>query len=245
MEREKDVMKLDVIISADHIDEALLEGKNIVIIDMLRATSVIVTALANGASKVIPFLTVEEALERGRGKDGIILGGERRALKIEGFNLSNSPLEYSADVVGGKEVILTTTNGTRAINRSKKADKIFIGSMLNAAAVVERLLKLNNDVVFVNAGTVGQFSLDDFICSGYMISMLSNYHEQQLSDIAFTAKYIYENNKNIVDYIKNARHYEVLKSLNLEGDINYCSQKDIFSIVPEYKNGEIKISIAD
>lgn len=236
-------MKLDIVISADHIKEEYLENKIVVVIDMLRATSVITTALNNGCNKVMPFLTVEEAFDFCKNSvTPCVLGGERRALKIEGFDFSNSPLEYTSDKVKDKTVVITTTNGTRAIKGASKAHRIFIGSMLNAKAVTQVLKKLDKDVVFVNAGTYGEFSMDDFICAGYMINLLNTNNNQDLSDIAFTAKYIYENNKDIVSFIKNARHFSVLKSLQLEEDLAYCTKKDIISIVPEFKDGEIKIA---
>lgn len=240
-------MKIDVIISADNIRSEDLENKVVVVIDMLRATSVITTALANGAKQVFPILTVEEAFDKSKklldlGEE-IILGGERRAIKIEGFDLSNSPLEYTNDKVSGKTIILSTTNGTRAINLSLKAEEIIIGSILNARAVALELKNINKDVVFINAGTNGEFSMDDFICSGYMISLLSEVSTSDLSDIAKTAKYIYEKNTNLIDYIKEARHYNVLKTLNLMSDLEYCCKKDILNVVPKvdkkYKNIKI------
>lgn len=230
-------MKIDVIISADNIKSEYLENKIVVVIDMLRATSVITTALANGAKQIFPILTVEEAFDKkkellSKGED-ILIGGERKALKIDGFDFSNSPLEYTKENVDGKTIILSTTNGTRAINLSLKADEIIIGSILNARAVALELKKLNKDVVFINAGTNGEFSMDDFICSGYMINLLSEISNCDLSDIAKTAKYIYENNINLMDYIREGRHYNVLKSLNLMNDLEYCCKKDILNIVPK------------
>lgn len=230
-------MKIDVIICADNIKSEYLENKVVVVIDMLRATSVITTALANGAKQIFPILTVEEAFDKkkellSKGED-ILIGGERKALKINGFDFSNSPLEYTKDNVNEKTIILSTTNGTRAINLSLKADEIIIGSILNARAVALELKKLNKDVVFINAGTNGEFSMDDFICSGYMINLLSEISNCDLSDIAKTAKYIYENNTNLIDYIKEARHYNVLKSLNLMNDLEYCCKKDILNVVPK------------
>lgn len=229
-------MNIDLVISADNINSEYLKNKVVVVIDMLRATSVITTALANGAKQVFPILTVEEAFDKKKellSKEDILIGGERKALKIDGFDFSNSPLEYTKENVNGKTIILSTTNGTRAINLSLKADEIIIGSILNAKAVALELKKLNKDVVFINAGTNGEFSMDDFICSGYMINLLSEISNCDLSDIAKTAKYIYENNTNLIDYIKEARHYSVLKSLNLMNDLEYCCKKDILNIVPK------------
>ncbi|MGG7144075.1 2-phosphosulfolactate phosphatase family protein [Clostridium nigeriense] len=230
-------MKLDVIISADNIKEEYLEDKVVVVIDMLRATSVIITAIANKAKEVFPILTVEEAFNKKeellRDEKEVLLGGERQAVKIEGFDFSNSPLEYTSEKVKGKTIILSTTNGTRAINLSLKAKEILIGAIINAKAVTEELKRLNKDVVFINAGTNGEFSMDDFICSGYMISLLCEKDNIELSDIAKTAKYIYENNTNLIDYIKDARHFSILKSLNLMNDLEYCCEKDIIDIVPK------------
>lgn len=236
-------MKIDVIISANDIMESKIKGKIVVVIDMLRATSVITTALANGANRVIPLLTVEEAFEKGKElKVNYLLGGERRAVLIDGFHLSNSPLEYKEQVVRGKDIILSTTNGTRAINNCLSAKKILIGAMINGRAIAERLKELQEDVVFVNAGTLGEFSMDDFICAGYMINCLTEGHEHELSDIATTAKYIYNNNPELMGYIGMARHYEVLKSLGLEEDIAYCCKKDVLKVVPEFKCGEITLN---
>ena len=229
-------MNIDLVISADNINSEYLKNKVVVVIDMLRATSVITTALANGAKQVFPILTVEESFDKKKellSKEDILIGGERKALKIDGFDFSNSPLEYTKENVNGKTIILSTTNGTRAINLSLKADEIIIGSILNAKAVALELKKLNKDVVFINAGTNGEFSMDDFICSGYMINLLSEISNCDLSDIAKTAKYIYENNTNLIDYIKEARHYSVLKALNLMNDLEYCCKKDILNIVPK------------
>ncbi len=232
-------MKLDIIISADYIREDLIKDKIVVVIDMLRATSVITTAFMNGCKEVIPLLTVEEAFEKRNllNRNECILGGERRAVKIDGFDLSNSPLEYTKELVEDKTIIITTTNGTRTLTSCTSADRIFIGAMINAGAVARKLIEINKDVVIVNAGTNGQFSMDDFICSGFIINeMMKNKKSIELTDIANTALKIYKENDDIISYIKEARHYNVMLGLNLENDIEYCIQKNITNIVPEYKD---------
>lgn len=232
-------MKVDLIISADNIKEEDLRGKVVVVIDMLRATSVIVTALNNKAKEVFPILTVEEAFSKKNElvAEGIspLLGGERKAVRIERFDFSNSPLEYTAEKVEGKSIILSTTNGTRAINLSLNSEEILIGAMINSKAVIKLVKEINKDVVFINAGTNGEFSMDDFICSGYMISLLCEGEEKnkyEISDISKTARYIYENNPNIIDFIRNARHYNILMELGLNNDLEYCCKKDIIDVVP-------------
>ncbi len=237
-------MKIDVIISADYIDSEALKGKIAVVIDMLRATSVITTALYNGAKKVIPVVSVEEAFEKANelkslGEE-VLLGGERKALKIEGFDFSNSPLEYKREIVEGKNVIMSTTNGTRALNLCNKADKVIVASVLNGQAVAKYLENEEKEIVFVNSGTNGEFSSDDFMCAGYIISELCKNKEAELTDIGKTAKYVYESDEGIEEFIKDAKHYNILKNLGLEEDLKYCSTKNLIDLVFEFKNGEIK-----
>jgi len=237
-------MKVDIIISADDINESKIENKVVVVIDMFRATSVIVTALNNGCKEVIPYLTIEETLEHAKklNREDYILGGERRAVKIEGFDLSNSPLEYTKERVENKTVLMTTTNGTRTLTKSTTAKKVLIAAMINAKAVAKRLMEINDDVVIINAGTNGNFSMDDYICGGYIIDeMLKFDKELQLTDISKTASMIYESHKDILSYVKEATHYSFMKSLELDGDIEYCIRKSIIDIVPEYLDGIISI----
>lgn len=219
-------MKIDVIISADHISDDLVKDKVVVVIDVLRATSVIVTALNNGCKEVIPVLTVEEAFKLKNKYKECVLGGERRAVKIEGFDLSNSPLEYTEKVVKDKTVILSTTNGTRAITKCKLASEVFIGSIINARATADEIIKCSKDIVLVNAGTNGQFSIDDFRCAGLIIDhILNNYDNVEATDISLMAQYYYKNDKNN-ELLKKARHYKVLSNLELEEDIQYCFIED-------------------
>jgi len=233
-------MKIDIIVSADDIKKEKIENKTVVVIDILRATSVIITAMHNGCIGVIPVLTVDAAADIVRNsKEEFMLGGERDALKIEGFHYSNSPLEYTRDTIEGKTLVMTTTNGTKAITGCVGASSLLIGAMLNAKALAKKIVKLNKDVVIVNAGTYGEFSIDDFLCSGYIIECVLKEVEVELSDIAITSHYIYKNNEDIHSFIKYASHYKRITSLGLMADLEYCCRKDIIDIVPEYKDGII------
>ena len=233
-------MRIDIIVSADDIKREKIEDKTVVVIDMLRATSVITTAMNNGCKGVIPVLTVEEASEIVRNsKAEFMLGGERNALKIDGFHYSNSPLEYTRETIEGKTLVMTTSNGTKAITRCEAANSILIGAMLNTKAIAKRIVELNRDVVIVNAGTYGEFSIDDFLCSGYIIDCVLKEVEAELSDIAITSHYIYKNHEDIHSFLKYASHYKRIKELGLEADLEYCCRKDIIDTVPEYKDGII------
>ncbi len=235
-------MYIDLITTGDQVTIDYVKNTTAIVVDVLRATSVIITALKNGAKSVVPVISVEEALNTRKKLENVILGGERKASKIEGFDLSNSPGEYTHTAVHDKNVIITTTNGTKAITKSSAANHVYIGGFLNAKAVSRKAHQAGDDVVIVNAGTGGRFSMDDFIASGAMIKELVLLGDCKLSDLAQTALMIYENYPDIFSYIEKAHHYQVLVELGLEEDIRYCIQKDIFDLVPEYKNGIIRLS---
>jgi 2-phosphosulfolactate phosphatase len=143
-----------------------------VVLDILRATTTITTALAHGCQGVMPVTEVEEAREIASHNDQVLLGGERSAVKLPGFNFGNSPLEYRTETIKGKTVVLTTTNGTGTIKlAAEKAKVLLIGCMLNAKAVAEKLTGFNS-VLIACAGTKGNFSLDDTLAAGYIIKEL-------------------------------------------------------------------------
>lgn len=230
--------------SIDFIKEEELCNKLVVIIDVLRATSVITTALNNGAKAVIAKIEVEEALALKN--EMSLLCGERKALKIEGFDLTNSPLDYKREIVEDKIIILTTTNGTKTIHRSLCAHKIIIGCMLNGKAVASYITKQNKDVVIVCAGTYGKFSLDDYICAGKIIYDVIKKSSIDLDDFAATAYMSYRDNKEaVIAFVSMASHYKYLISIGLQDDVKYCFTEDITHIVPHAKaiDGEIVITV--
>ncbi|NLC65682.1 MAG: 2-phosphosulfolactate phosphatase [Clostridium sp.] len=233
-------MKIDVVITGNNVTTDIVKDKVVIVIDILRATSVIITAISNGAKSVIPVTNVEEALKIRNKMENVVLGGERKAKKIDGFDLSNSPLEYSKENIQDKNVILTTTNGTKAITRSSSADKVYIGSLLNAKAVARKVNEENKDIVVVLAGTNDKFSIDDFLAAGAIINDILEIKEYNLTDIAKTSLLLFNTNSDLEELISNAYHYNLLLDLGLHGDIKYCLEKDILNIVPEFKNGIIK-----
>src|SRR3954468_21131840 len=138
------------------VDEKELAGSTVVVIDLLRATSTICQALASGAREVVPFLEIEDAFTAAKGEDraDIVLGGERRGGKIPGFDVGNSPAEYTPQVVGGKRVFITTTNGTRAMHHARLASRVVLGSFLNLSAIVASV-KDEPTIDILCAGTDG------------------------------------------------------------------------------------------
>ena len=232
-------MKINLIPSITYVEEDELKGKTALIIDVLRATTVMTTALGNGAVEIIPVTEIDEALKL---KDTVtILGGERKGLKIDGFDLANSPLDYTSKAVKGRRVVMTTTNGTRAIKKCMGANKLYIGCMLNAKAAAKRLTDDNMDTTIVCSGTNGKFSLDDFICAGKIIyEAEKSSKDVSLDDFASAAYMAYSDHKeDVLSYVKMAFHYNYLISIGLSDDVRYSFQEDTLNIVPEYKNGKI------
>lgn len=234
-------MKVDIIFTADEVSQERTKGKICVVIDVLRATSVMVTALHNGAEKIFPFKNIKTIQERCENLKNIIKCGERNALKIDGFDLGNSPLEFTKEKVFGKDIYMSTTNGTKAVENSLSAEKIIICSFLNVKSVSEKLLEYNKDCVIVCAGTNGNFSLDDTLCAGFIIKEIKKHTEIEMNDILLSVIRISESHENIKDILKGSTHYERLLSLGFEKDMEHIFSLNKYSIVPEYKNGYISI----
>ena len=239
-------MKIQVVPTAQQAQDIDCNGKTAVVIDVLRATSVITTALDNGAQEVIPVRTVEEAQSLYATSDAskTLRGGERNALKIEGFDLSNSPLEYKTKVVEGKTIIITTTNGTNAINNVKGADEVVLACFRNVTAVADHLVGLSHrgsrDIVIVCAGTEGRFSLDDGLCAGMLIELLKQQIEVETDDLGLLVTQYYQQNKtNLLGALSGCFHLKRLFTLGFYGDIRFCLETNCVTTVPVVQNDKI------
>ncbi|PLV56906.1 2-phosphosulfolactate phosphatase family protein [Thermotoga sp. SG1] len=217
---------------------SVVKDETVVVVDVLRATSTIVTALANGAKEVVPVKTVEEALLR-KEKD-VLVCGERNAEKVKGFDLGNSPLEYKSELVFGKTIVLTTTNGTQIIEKVE-GDSVIAASFLNVSAVVE-YLKEKESITVVCAGTSGRFSLEDFLLAGMIVKRLKR---DDLLDGALVAMKYFESVKNIREEIKRfSSHAKRLISLGFEKDVDFCTTEDLYNVVPILANGAFTLKEA-
>lgn len=217
----------------------------IIVIDVLRCTSSIVNALANGAKTVIPKLTLKEAYRLREQHPDHLLAGERKGRKLKGFDLGNSPLEFEQDVVKGKTVIMTTTSGTRALVRCRQAEHVLVGAFLNAKAIAKKAAEIaqKNDVniSFVLAGEKGSFSLEDFLCAGAIMSEFPA-DRSDFSDEALAAMLGFERVKSALsEYIAKSRHAKHLAKLGFEKDIEFSCKLNQFGLVPVYKNDKITL----
>ncbi len=210
-----------------HKDEAI-----VVVIDIFRATSAIVTAFYNGVSKMIPVATVEEAKEYQR--NGYLAAAERNGEMIEGFELGNSPFGYMNNKVKGKTIAISTTNGTQAIEASRKASKILIGSFLNLDVLCEYLSAQKKDVILVCAGWKNKFNLEDTIFAGAVVEKLTSESGFEITcDSAIASKHLYNLAKNdLFGFLGNSSHRNRLAKLDLERDIKYCLTPNQCPVIP-------------
>ncbi len=204
------------------------------VIDVLRASSTVTTALAQGADSIRPVRTAEEARLLAQADPEAILGGERKGVKIAGFHLGNSPAEYTPEVVGGKRIIFTTTNGTQAIVRARESglEPILIGSFLNASAVVGRLEELGPEEIYLFcSGRAGAFSLEDAAFAGFICQRLAAGAE--LLDSAKAALAIWESwQGKILALLTACQHGSYLSQIGLGSDLQLCAEVDKYEIVP-------------
>jgi 2-phosphosulfolactate phosphatase len=237
---------LETLFIPEEIKNTELAGKLVIVIDVLRASSTIVTALANGCNGFIPILSPEQVREKAQQfeKEGILLGGEREGKKIEGFDLGNSPREYEKKVVKDKTIIFSTTNGVKTLEMAKDARKIIIGSFLNLQAVCHYCTNYQGDILIICAGGEGKYSLEDTACAGMIIHSLRDvFPGIHLGvDANLTAQLLYEKfGHNILEILRKSQHGRYLESIGLGEDLKFCSQLDFFHIVPILRDGIISI----
>jgi 2-phosphosulfolactate phosphatase len=211
----------------------------VVVIDVLRATSAICSAIDNGVSSVIPVSTLDEA--RAYQAKGYLAGAERQGKIVEGFDFGNSPYSYMKPELKGQDIILSTTNGTRAINIAKEAPTVVIGSLINLDALVNWLKGQNKNVLCLCSGWKNNFNLEDTICAGAIANdLLETGQFTSNEDSSVGAKYLYLSSKdNYLGFLKSSSHRRRLKKLNLNEDIKYCLTPNQLDVIPVLKEGKI------
>lgn len=209
-----------------------IEDSIVVIIDIFRATSSICYGIENGAEAIIPVSKVEECAAYREQFPEYLLAAERDGEVVAGFDFGNSPFSYTADKVGGKTVVLTTTNGTHALQLSIKAKKIVIGSFLNLTALSDWLRAQETNILLVCAGWKNKFNLEDTLFAGAVVEQLKD-DCFKLDDAGIAAQDLYNIARNDLNgYLKKTSHSERLKLLGIEKDIEFCLNVDIATAIP-------------
>ncbi|MBN2185521.1 MAG: 2-phosphosulfolactate phosphatase [Candidatus Krumholzibacteriota bacterium] len=237
-------MKINLFPTWMLVDNDAVHGSTVVVIDVLRATSTIIAGMENGASSIIPVEDIETASRLvGPGdRGGKLLAGEWKGMPIDGFDIFNSPNDFTREKIDGKTVIFTTTNGTRAIVSAAKAEQVIICSLNNLSAV-SKAVSENEKLNIICAGNAGRLSSEDLLCAGLLIESLEGKGKRDFpSDAGGIALLLAkEHSGNIEEFIRGTDRGRQLLDLGYESDIVYCSDLDSSSIVPEVKQGKVVV----
>ncbi len=238
-------MKINTLFCPSHIEELYFTGKTVVVIDVLRATSTIIAALSNGAKEIIPVSNFEFAMKISGNMFGgqTLLGGERNTKKIDGFNLGNSPLEYNRETVSGKSIIFLTTNGSKAVVKTKFSDTSVICAFSNLSAVAKYMASLNKDMEIVCSSRSGFFSMEDAVCAGKLAAEIAaNVDGIEPTDSTSAAIQLAKSfGKNIKKMVGSTDHGRLLIENGFEEDLQYCSKLNSTEILPLFLSGSIKV----
>ncbi len=221
-------------------------GRVVVVIDVLRASTTMATALSHGARAIIPFDSADDVVTRSKSfeRGDVILAGERRMRAIPGFDLGNSPLEFTREAVEGKTILLTTTNGTAALASIQGAREVIVGSFVNFSAVVTVLrtaARGDVDIALVCAGSERQFSLEDAVCAGRMLRALSRrLTSATLSDAARAAMVLERRYaRDLPSLFQDASHGLRLAEAGFGDDLAACAALDAHPVVPVYADRQV------
>lgn len=233
--------KIDVCLSPELLNLFNLKGKIVVVVDVLRATSCMVTALAEGVEEIYPVASLDECLSLK--SKGYLTAAERGGQQVDGFDLGNSPLSYLNKSFEGKKVAVTTTNGTLAITKSAPyAKSVIIGCFLNLTAVADYLRAQPEDVLVLCAAWKGKVNMEDTLFAGALISKLSGEYELEC-DAPLASKTLYEAVKNdLYGYMQQASHARRLSKFGVDDDIRFCLIADQYSHIPILK-GDVLVPL--
>lgn len=230
--------KIETCISPDLIHLHDLEGKTVVVVDIFRASSTMVTALSNGVQCIKPLKDLVEC--RSYKDQKWLIAGERDGKQAEGFDLGNSPLAFLNNAFAGKKLAMTTTNGTRAISLAENdSQEILIGAFLNLQATVDYLKDTTNDVLVLCAGWKGKFNLEDSLYAGALSLELGWKHD---CDATLAMETLFQKAEtDLTGFLQNASHTKRLQNHQLEKDIDFCLHLNAYSSVIYLDSGLLKI----
>ncbi len=215
------------------------ENAIVVVVDVLRATSAICTAIHHGVERMIPVASLDEAFEYK--KKGYLVAAERDAVKQDGVDFGNSPFHFMTPELEGKTIAISTTNGTQAIEAAKHAHHIVIGSFLNLNSLASWLEMQNKPVVVLCAGWKNRFNLEDSLFAGALANCLIKTGKFETAcDSTIAMGHLFQlASHDLYAFLENSSHRKRLKNLNLEKDIRYCLQYNIMDTIPVVENGSI------
>ena len=231
------MQKIDVCLSPDLIHLYDLAGKAVVVVDVFRATSCMVTAFAHGAVEIIPVEDVEVCASHR--EQGYLISAERNGVTPAGFDFDNSPFSYQVDRVKGAKICVTTTNGTVALRRSVQATQVYVGAFLNISSVVRALKAWQGDAIVVCAGWKGKPNLEDTLFAGALIDELVGQYSVA-DDAALMAWKQYNlASSDLITAVKHSSHVNRLLGLGIEKDITFCLERDRYDVLPHLQGDKL------
>lgn len=239
-------MRVDVFFAPSLVMPADVQNRVVAVVDVLRASTSIATALANGARAVIPLASSEEVASRAKylERSEVRLAGERRMQPIPSFDFGNSPLEFTREAVEGKTILMSTTNGTAAIVTVQGAKDILVASYVNFSAalgVLRSALKAGTDVSIVCAGQERAFSLEDSACAGLFVQHLTAKHPKaETNDAALAAMVLNKKyGTNLKRLLKASSHGKALADAGFAADLPACAELDSYDVLPVYQDRQL------
>lgn len=240
-------MRLDVLLTPGEATPGDFAERTAVVIDVLRATSSIVEALGAGARLLFPVASIEEAIRLANtlGREEVLLCGERKCLPIEGFDLGNSPAEFTPERVGGKTLVMTTTNGTTAMGLASGAGRVVLAAWLNLSAVVDDLVRSGAEPVFLCSGRERHFGLEDAALAGELARRVMAARPEaawQLNDGARAALALAEAHGDPGALFPQTAAGQAIAAAGLADDLAFCAQVDRHDIVPVLHDRQVTLS---
>ena len=242
--------RIEILLSQSLIqDDLILKDKNVIVMDVLRATTTMTIALANGAKEIIPTENIATAVRVAKGSKNSILCGERNGKVVEGFSLGNSPTEYTPDVVKDKSLIFSTTNGTLAIIKSKFAKTCLICSFINISAIVDYINAMDEDFTIICSGKLNEFCLEDAVCAGMLLSKLSVGRTLEMKDSEIAALNLCNDlamllnvpsQDKVLKMFHLSEHGKFLTSIGFDTDLEISSKIDSYPFIPIFRNGVVR-----
>lgn len=214
-----------------------------VVIDVLRATTSIVVAFQHGCRSILPVASRQEALTVRGGAPDAVLAGEQGGLRVPGFDLGNSPREFTREAVGGRNVILTTSNGTKTLRAVGEGRTVAIGAFCNRAAMGDWLVAKGADSLIVCSGTEGGFSLEDAVCAGAIVDRAASLASGlSLGDGARACRALWERfGSELVPMFRKAAWGQRMLALGFDGDLSVCAELDATDVVPLMRRDRITL----
>jgi 2-phosphosulfolactate phosphatase len=243
-------MKIDVLWTPSELEIVPVHNRSTVVVDVLRSGSTVATAIHNGARAVVPAASIEEALRIANsiGREDVLLCGERQGIRIEGFDLGNSPAEFSGGVVGDRTIVMTTTNGTNVLTSLSAARAVYVGALVNLTAVAKRLKQDDSEPLIVCAGRGGRVSVEDALCAGLLVEAYLKRDRRkgsaktaaELGDGAVAALALAREHAPVsARFLRETAAGRALEKIGQGGDIKLCGNVDAIPEVPVLRERQI------